>query len=150
MRNMPRDLSGQEKFADILYVILQILSKILFIILGIIGFIYYKYIGAIGGAIIGYLIGHWIRYSLGRAGSNPHDAYFVRMRQRANGSKPRLLEYLLEKIRGNEFTQKKCREIIDAYDDAIEQLRKCSNEFQRQAVLNRLDTEIKSISYGKN
>jgi len=95
---------------------------------------------------MGYLVGCWIRRSLGLR--KPKElGFFVRMCERAHGSRRGVLEWFIEKVRKNEFTLEKCSAICDAYEKAIMKLRSCSDTDMEEMVLKDLDRRVKEISY---
>ena len=146
--NMPRNFTRHERVADWLFVSLQIGSWIAFVVLGVLGYYFYRnVIAALVCGAVGFLVGIWIRHSMGLRGRNPTEGFYLRMRQRAEGSRCGVLEWILEKIRGNEFSQSKCRAISDAYSEAMRQLEGSSSDDERMAILHELDRKVKKISY---
>lgn len=145
--NMPRRLSRRERLADHLFRYLQITAHFGFIAGAIIGY-------AAGGwrvslaAVIGCLVlGILMRRSLGLRGRDPCLGFYQRMRERAAGSRPGLLEWTIESLRGNKFTRAKCEAITRAYNIARADLRVAKSPRQQDAILARLDSETKRISY---
>ena len=134
---------------DRIFVIFQIFSQSLFLLLGIVGFFYQGIIGAAAGVIVGYSVGRLVRWCMGIRGKDPNIGFFVRMRERANGKRRCLLEYLIEKARGNEFTIEKCKKITEAYDSAMSQIQMTSNHNERINIIHKLDRTVKEISYAK-
>ena len=118
--NMPRQLTVRERLTDILYFILQLGAKLAWLPAGIIGYTEGGVISAGGCIIVAVVVGFLVSYSMGVRRWNQNDGYFVRMRQRANGSRRGLLEFMIEKLRGNEFSREQCRAIAEAYDSAVE------------------------------
>lgn len=84
---------------------------------------------------------------MGIRGCDPTEGFFIRMRERAEGSRRGILEWILEKIRENEFSQSKCRAISDAYSEALWQLERSRSDDERMAILHELDRKVKKISY---
>jgi len=145
--NMPRRMTSRERIGDIIFLNLQILSRILFIVAGLLGYYLYGIYGVFFLAIAGWVIGIWMRHSMGIRGPDSKKGFFVRMRERAQGAKRGILEWTLEKIRGNEFSQSKCVAITEAYDQAMAQLKRCTSPAEQRETIMRLDRRVKQISY---
>jgi hypothetical protein len=145
--NMPRSLTARERLADHLYFYLQTASWFVFLAGGIAGYAIKGLIGCVALLAGGWLFGMWMRRSLGQRGRNQFLGFYQRIRERANGSRRGLLEWLIEAIRGSGFTISKCRAITAAYDRAMLQGRSTSSAAEQQAILQRLDAEVKRISY---
>lgn len=145
--NMPRRLTRREWLADHSFFYLQLVSKLGFIAGGIIGYAVWGWIGcfALAGGCL--LLGMLIRRSVGLRGPDPFHGWYRRMRERAEGSRAGLLEWMMEGLRGNKFTRAKCRGIAAAYDTAMAELRSATSREQQLAILKRLDSETKRISY---
>jgi len=142
-------ISRREIFVDKIYFFLQYSSKFLFLVFGVIGLQYNGYLYSLIGIIIGYLIGKLIRWNLGIRSNDKLTDFIIRMRERANGGRRSLLEYFLEKARGNEFTIKKCKSIVDKYDITMSKLQKTLSIEEKTHLLFKLDQDIKEISYAK-
>lgn len=147
--HMPRRLTSRERIADHLFFYMHITSWYAFILGGIIGYVSHGLIGCVILLFGGWLFGIWMRRSLGRRGRHPFHGFYLRIRERANGSPPEVLEWLVETLRGSGFTVSKCQAITAAYDRAMTQCRLASLPADREAILRRLDTEVKRISYSK-
>ena len=144
-----RNMTGREKLAEKIFVSLQIISHILFLVGGIIGYSFYQLYGLLLFAVLGHLIGVWIRRSMGIRGLKPTTGFFMRMRERAHGSKPGLLEGLLEILSHNEFTPDKCRSVIQIYDKAVKQLKQSGSVEEQTRILADLDKRVNQILYQK-
>ena len=144
---MPRKISKQEKLADTLYGLLVIGSYILFIIGGLCGYLIYQLYGSILFAMLGYGAGLWIRRCLGMRGRGRTAGFFMRMRERANGARPGLLERWLESLSGTRLTQAKCRSITLAREKAVKQLRQSESTPEKNQILADLDKSIQRILY---
>jgi hypothetical protein len=144
---MPRKLTTRERLADHVFFYLQITSRFVFVIGGIGGYELNGPLGSIVAITCGWLVGIWMRRSLGIRGPDPFHGYFRRIRERAEGSSRGLLELVIEFLRGGGFTVSKCREITAAYDHAMGEAQAARLPDQRQAILLRLDAEVKRISY---
>ena len=145
---MPRAMTRRELFADLLFVFLQIASRFIFLLAGIAGFVWKGFAGAAVLAVAGYLLGWWMRRSLGKRGRDPNTGFFVRMSERARGSRRGVLEWAIEKTRGTEFTREKCAAICSAYENAAATLRGPVDAATEKRVLSELDEAVKRISYG--
>jgi len=142
-------INRREIIVDNIYFFLQYSSNYLFLIFAFIGLHYKGYFYSLIGVIIGYLIGRLIRWNLGIRSNDQLTGFIIRMRERANGERRSILEYLLEKARGNEFSIEKCKSIVDIYDIAISKLQKTLNIEEKVLILTNLDHDIKAISYAK-
>ena len=145
--NMPRHLTARERFADHLFFYLHVTSRFVFLVAGVVG---YALKGLIGCGVLlaaGWLFGMWMRRSLGKRGPDQFHGFFRRIKERASGSRRGFLEWLIETLRGSGFTVSKCQAITAAYERAIAEARSASLPAQRQAILQRLDAEVKRISY---
>ncbi len=147
--NMSIKITERERFVDKIFIGLQIFSGILFVITGLIGYLLYKFIGIALGIIVGFLFGKWMRYSMGIRGEDPFHGFYTRLRERANDGRRCLLEYLLEKARGNEYTREKCIAITMEYEKALKELANVSNTNEAQRIFHELDKKTKEISYGR-
>lgn len=144
---MPRKRTSREKFADDLYLFLQIGSKFTSLFAGIAGYAWYGLSGALGALLLGFITGWWIRRSLGIRGPNRGIGFFVRKCERAHGSRRGVMEWLIETIRGNEFTVQKCRAICAAYQETVAKVRGGADEAESARLLAELDRRVKEISY---
>jgi hypothetical protein len=145
-----RQLTGRERLAEALFQTLQIISHILLIIGGILGYIFYQVYGLILFAALGYLMGVWIRRSLGIRGRKHTTGFFMRMRERAQGSKPGLLEWVLEKVSQNEFTRAECRTVTQIYDKAVKQLKGTNSTEEQNRILADLDRKVFQILHDQD
>jgi hypothetical protein len=142
---LPRTKSEPEKRADQLFVILQIISFTLFVLLGVIGYYFFEFYGLALFALLGYLIGVWMRRSMGMRGLKSTTGFFKRMRERASGSKAGLLEWLLEKVSHHEFTQAMCQAVTQVYDKAVKQLKQSKSPEEQNRILAELEKTITHI-----
>jgi hypothetical protein len=69
------------------------------------------------------------------------------MQERAQGSRPGVLERLLESVRGNPFSRDKCAEIAAAFSVAERLLASERSADARMRILKDLDATVKAISY---
>ena len=147
--HMPRRLTARERLSDHVFFYLQIASWFAFIVGGIVG---YTLNGPIGCVLLlagGWLLGIWIRRSLGKRGPDPFHGYFQRIKERANGSRRGVLEWVIETLRGSGYTVSKCQAITAAYERAMTKCRSASMPAQEQAIIQQLDEEVKRISYSR-
>ena len=142
-------ISKRERFADKIFITLNLFSKTLFIFTGILGLYYYKILGFFIGLFFGYLLGLYILWSTGYRHSDQAVGFYIRMRERAKGKKRSFIEYCLEKIRGNEFSIEKCKKIVEIYESEISKLQKLSNLRGYNKIPFELYKKIKEISYSK-
>ncbi len=137
----------REIVSDWLYVAMQFGSRIFFVITGVIGYFVFDLTGVVIGALAGFAVGLWMRRSMGFRGSNPIVGFYIRMRERADGSRRGVLEHALEALSGNTFTLAKCQEIANAYDRAELQFRDCKTEAERDEIFSELDRATKHAYY---
>lgn len=142
-----RPLTPREKLAERLFVGLQIFSYSLFAVGGIVGYVFYQLYGLILLTLLGYLAGVWVRRSLGIRGLKPTTGFFMRLRERARGAPPGLLEWLLEKLSQNELPPAKCQAILQVYDRSVTRLKKISSTEDQNAILAELDRRVKNLYY---
>jgi hypothetical protein len=141
----PRKLSGRDKLAEAVYIFLVLLSYILFVVGGLSGYLYNRWNGLIIFAVCGVVIGMWMRRSLGLRGRRPASGFFRRMRERAQGSKPGLLEWCVEGTGGSEFTQMKCRAVTLAHEKAVKGLKQAKSSEAQNKILAELDRRVGQI-----
>ena len=147
-RSMPRPLTEKERRGDRLYLHLQVIALVVLFLLPILGGVWRGWTGAAIGLAAGALLRFSMRRSMGLRGSNPHDGFFIRMRERANGSRPGVLEALIERVRGRPFTRPQCVAIAKAWDEARSRLADAASGDERHAIVEELDARVKAISYG--
>jgi hypothetical protein len=87
---------------------------------------------------------------MGLRGSNTHAGFFIRMKERANGSPRGVLETLIERIRQRSFTQEQCAAITKVWDDARVLIETATSIDEKRELIKALDLEIKRISYGQD
>lgn len=150
IERMPRLLTQAERTGDRLFLHLQTVSLVLLFLCPILGAISAGWVGAIAGLAIGWLVRIWMRRSMGLRGSNPDEGFFIRMKERANGSRRGILEFLIEKVRQREFTQCQCKAIAMAWDDTRERLNAATSAGERRALIIALDEKVKRISYNSD
>lgn len=138
----------REARADQIFRTLQIVSHFLILLCGLVGFVFYKYYGLALGAMLGYVVGTWMRRSMGIRGVKPTTGFFKRMRERAQGSPPGMLEMLLERMDGYQYTQQQCKEVSLIYEKTVRQLRQAPAGEAQNRILADLDKRIRKILRG--
>jgi hypothetical protein len=101
------------------------------------------------GLIVGWAVGFWIRFSLGMRSLDLKHGFYVRLLERGNGSRTKLLEYLVEKLRGNEFSASQCRIAAGAYAELQRQLRVCISPAERYRLTEGFEQKVMMTLYGK-
>jgi hypothetical protein len=145
----PRDLHPSEKRAEQIFVALQILSFVLFLLGGVYGWFAYGLYGLVLFALLGYIGGVWIRRSLGIRGQKPTTGFFQRMRQRAFGSRPGILEMLVEQISGHPLSRQKCLEVLQVYERSTEKLKNARSVEEQHRILAELDRRVQQMLRNK-
>jgi hypothetical protein len=147
IERMPRELSEAERKGDRLFLHLQVLSFMFLVFIPVIGGLLIGWPGAALGLLVGLLVRVWIRHSMGLRGSNPHDGFFTRMKERANRASPGILESLIERVRQRTFTQEQCMAITKVWDDAKSRIEAATSVEEKRELMNACDVEIKRLSY---
>jgi hypothetical protein len=127
---------------------LLVVSYFLFLIGGLVGYALNRFYGLVIFGSLGYLVGVWMRRSLGLRGRKTTTGFFQRMRERAQGARPGLLEWGLEKISGHEFTRSKCERVAQTHARAVKQLKQSGSSEEQNRILADLDQRVKKILYG--
>jgi hypothetical protein len=148
IERMPRRLTEAEHRGDKLFFHLQVASFGVLILFPILGGALRGWIGAGIGFVVGWIVRSWIRRSMGVRGSNPNESFFIRMRERAKGARPGMLEILIERVRQRTFTQRQCAEITEAWDQTRLQMEAAKSIEEKRQLMEKLDSQIKRISYG--
>jgi hypothetical protein len=145
---MPRQFTQRERLADLFFYHLQFFSRYVFVLAALIGYYLDGWQGVLVGALLGLVFGWWMRRSMGLRPPAGPEGFFVRKRERANGSRRGVLEWSIEKLRVNELTPERCAEMCKVYDEAQAQLSSARTREERFRILKILDRRIKAISYG--
>jgi len=145
-----RWLTDAERRGDGLFLHLQVVSSLLLLLSPVLGGVLRSWPGAAIGLVFGWLARLWMRRSMGLRGSNPHDGFFIRMKERANGARRGILEALIEDVRQRPFTQRQCALIAQAWDEARLRLEATTSEEEKSRLINELDVKIKHISYDQD
>ncbi len=128
--------SFRGKVADVLFILLQFLSWTAFVPGFVIGSAYHGLVGFICGLVAGGAIGFWMHRSLGLRGRDATRGFFMRMAERGAGDHPRLLESLIETLRGEKLAMLQCRHIADTHADVSRRLQGCDSPMERAKILN--------------
>jgi hypothetical protein len=146
---IPWNSSIRDKIADALLALFVLSSRLLFIVGGIVGNVYAGGKGLVIGIFAGGVVGFWIRRSVGIRGRDLTHGFFIRMSQRGVGSSPALLEWLVEKVRGQEITAYQCRLIASAYAEFQRALQACGSVEERDELCKTLTRSVRAALYGK-
>lgn len=149
IEQMPRRLTDAERRGDTLFLHLQVLSVVMLLLCPAIGGVATGWVGAGIGVMVGWMVRVWMRRSMGIRGPNPHDGFFIRMRERASGTRRGVLEALIETVRRRPFTREQCAAITRAWDETHQRLAATVSQEERRVLVNTLDAEVKRISYGQ-
>jgi hypothetical protein len=147
--DVPRLPSVRNKVADCVFAILSLCSRIFLVVGAVTGAMLHGFVGFFIGLIAGAIIGFWMRRSLGLKGKNLTHGYHSRMYERGLGGGPRLLEGLLEAVRGDRLAMTQCRGIASAYAEAARQLQSCGSAQERAIILAKRHRQVLEIVYGE-
>lgn len=150
IERMPRRLTEAERRGDRLFLHLQVVSFALLLLSPTLGGILSGWTGTAIGLVVGCFARVLMRRSMGLRGSNPHDGFFIRMRERANGARRGFLEALIERVRRRSFTQEQCAAMTQAWDDTRQRVAATTSAEEKRALMKAFDAQIKHISYGKH
>ena len=150
IERMPRRLTDAERRGDSLFLQLQVVSSVLLILSPVLGGVLGGWTGATVGLVAGWLARVWMRHSMGLRDMNPHDGFFIRVKERANGARRGILEALIERVRQRSFTREQCVAITKAWDETRRRLDATTSVEERRGLINTFDAEIKRISYGQD
>lgn len=147
IESMPRRLTAHERLADQVFRHLQFTMRLAPFLGAGTGYAYAGFMSAVVGLIVGGFFSLWIWYSMGARTPDP-DSYYRRMEQRANGSRRRLLEWVLEKLRRNEFTRTKCQALSEAHHEFHRKAATAGTRAELMKHIEEFDRVTKEISYG--
>lgn len=150
IERMPRRLTDAERRGDRLFLHLQVVSSVLLVQSPVLGGVLGGWTGAAIGLVVGWLARVWMRHSMSLRGSNPHDGFFIRMKERANGARRGILEALIERVRQRPFTQVQCPKITQTWDETRQRIAATTSEEEKRTLINAFDAQIKRISYGQD
>jgi hypothetical protein len=134
--------------ADCVFVLLLLCSRLILLTGAIVGALLYGFPGLCIGLAAGFIIGFWMRRSLGLRGRHLTRGYHLRMFERGCGKSPGQLEALVELLRGNRLTMMQCRQIACAYAEAVRQLHSCDSVEERAIILGERNRQVLEIAYG--
>jgi hypothetical protein len=143
-----RPQSFRQRIADGLFAFFVLLARFGFVIGGVIGCFVDTQNSFLPGLLAGAVAGFLIRRSLGLRGRNLTHGFFVRMLERGNGNSSKLLESLIERVRGDDFTPRQCRVATSAYAEAQRELQSCPSDDERRTILEELDRKVTAALYG--
>jgi len=147
--NVPRPQSFRARMADALFVFFLLPARFGFIIGGVVGGLAAQTTGFFLGLLAGGIVGFWIRRSLGLRGRNLTHGFFVRMWERGNGSGRKLLEALVEWLRGDDLTPRTCRLLASAYGEAQRDLQSGPSVAERRGIHGELERKVRAVLYGQ-
>lgn len=150
IERMPRGLTEAERRGDRLFLHLQVASSVLLLLGPVLGGVLGGWLGAAIGLVVGWLARVWMRHSMGLRGSNPTDGFFIRMKERASGTRRGTLEALIERVRQRPFTQEQCAAITMVWDDTRVRIEAATSVDEKRELMNACDAEIKRLSYGQD
>jgi len=148
--DVPRLPTARNKIADCVFVLLLVCSRSFYVIGAALGFLLHGFVGFVLGLVAGAFIGFWMRRSLGAQGGDLTQGYHFRMHERGLGKRPRLLEALVEVLRGNRPTMTQCRGIAGACAEAARELQGCGSTEERAVILAKRDRQVLEIAYGES
>jgi hypothetical protein len=148
----PRPTTRRSRLADGLFEFFLLLSRCTAVVGAIMCSSYAKTNGGqrfVLGLLAGWAVGFWIRRSLGMRSWNLTQGFYVRLWERGNGNRPKLLESLVEKLRRDEFTPSQCRMVAGAYAEMQRQLHLCNSRVERLRVFDDLERKVLVTLYGE-
>jgi hypothetical protein len=148
IKRMPRLLTAAEARADRLFLHLQIISRVELLVVPVIGLLLKGRVGLAVGVVVAWGVHVWMRRSMGLRGKDINEGWFIRMRERANGSRCGLLEILIEHVRQRPFTREQCIAITQVFNEGKRRLVELASSEERIALVKELDRRVKEISYG--
>jgi len=142
--------TARAKIADFVFIMLLLCARFCFLIGAVIGATVHGFLGFLVGLGAGLSIGFLMRRSLGVSGRNLTQAYHFRMHERGLGKHPRILESLVEVLRGNRPTMMQCRQIASAFAEAARELQSCDSLTERAVIMAKRDRQVQRILYGES
>lgn len=147
IENMPRRLTNRERTWDLVQLNLHLASRHACVLFALGAAKARGVEGAVVGFVAGWLVGVWMRHSMGGRDARDPLTFYRRMQQRGRGSRPRLLERFIEAGRGSAFSREKCARLWQACEDAMTAASATQSELARRRVFEELDERTKRISY---
>jgi hypothetical protein len=137
------------KIADAVFVFFLLLSRSAFLICPVAGAFSAGAVGFCVGLPAGILLSLWAHRSLGLRRRNLTQGFVVRMLERGNNDRPKLLESLVERLHGYSLTPRQCRMIVAAYAEATRRLQTCDSRAERDGILRERDRKVFDVAYGR-
>lgn len=137
------------RIADCVFVVFLLVSRCSFVVGALVGGILLGFAGAVVGLAGGWIIGRWTRWSLGLRRRGLTHGFVVRMLERGNNDRPKLLESVVETLRGHRLSARDCRVIAAAYGVATRQLQTCESPSERNRILTERDEKVLAAALGR-
>ena len=147
--DIPSLPSFRGRAADCAFVLLLLVSRCSLVIGAAAGGLVAGLVGVAIGSAGGWVIGRWMRWSLGLRRHRVTHGFVVRMLERGNNDRPKFLESLVETVRGHRLSAKQCRIVAAAYGVATRQLQTCDSPSDRDEILKERDRKIFAATYGR-
>lgn len=144
----PSPPTWRGKVADGAFVLFLLIARCSFVIGAVVGGLLSDFLGVLIGMASGWIIGVWTRWSLGLRRRGLTHGFVVRMLERGDNDRPKLLESLVETLRGHRLSAKQCRVIAAAYGVATRRLQSCDALPERAAILQERDGKVLAAVYG--
>jgi hypothetical protein len=147
--DFPRLPTLRSRIADGVFVALLLVARGGFVAGAALGAVLNGGIGLLIGLAVGVVIGLWTRRSLGLRRRRLTQGFVVRMLERGNNDRAKLLESLVERLHGYRLTPKQCRMIAAAHAKATRRLLTCESSPERRSILNERNREVLEAAYGR-
>jgi len=144
---IPRPGSFRARMADVVLAFFVLLARFGFIIGLVAGSFAADIKGFFLWLLAGVLGGFCLRRSLGLRGRNLTHGFFVRMWERGFGNPPKLLESLVEKVRGDKLTPRTCRVLTSAYEETNRALQSSPSAEERRGINEELGRKVIAALY---
>jgi hypothetical protein len=145
----PRLPTLRGRIADGVFVALLLIARCGFVAGAVLGAVLHGAVGLLVGLAGGLVISLWTRRSLGLRRRRLTQGFVVRMLERGNNDRPKLLESLVERLHGYRLSPKQCRMIAAAHARATRRLLTCESSPERRTILNERNREILEAAYGR-
>lgn len=137
------------KVADGAFVLFLLIARFSFVIGAVVGGLLSGFLGVLIGLASGWIVGVWTRWSLGLRRRGLTHGFVVRMLERGDNDRPKLLESVVEMLRGHRLSAKQCRFIAAAYAEATRRLQTCESPADRAEILQERDRKVLAAAYGQ-
>jgi hypothetical protein len=137
------------RMADGVFVLFLLVARCSSILGAVVGGILLGFPGVVVGLAGGWVIGVWMRWSLGLRRRGLTHGFVVRMLERGNNDRAKLLESLVETLRGHRLSARQCRMVAAAYAEATRRLQTCESQPERVEILQERDRKIREAAYGQ-